>query len=316
MLKRKAIRKIIITTFSILTIFIICIMPNNITKNDLSLTPPIETTYVNNLETYDVYLLNSNNYLVKTQILLNNKKMEEIIAQIIEYLTINNSGKIPNGLSPIIPNDTELKNIEVEDKVAILDFNSKLLDINQELEERLVEALTFSLINIDGIEGIKIKIDGIELTQLPNSKKNLPPVLNRNIGINKVFEIENIQNIEKVVLYYIDNIENKNYYVPVTKYLNDDREKIKIIIENLSGNYIYEPSLISLVNSNTELIDYDITEKTMRLNFNQEIFTNNQTLEETTYLISKSVFENYDLDKVIFQIEGKNIKEIENNRVN
>lgn len=306
MLKRKALRKIIITTFSIITIFIICIIPGKISNNNY-LNPKIDTIYVNNNNTIGIYLLGNNNYLVKTNIIINQKELVDKVKEIIDYLTINKSSRIPNGLRGIIPKNTKLNNIEIKDKIVELDFSNDLLKISYDLEERLIEAITYSLIDLDGVEGIRIKIDNNLLKELPSSKKKIPEILNRNYGINKVYEINNFSNVDKVVLYYTDIIDDNTYYVPVTKYLNDDREKIKIIIDNLASNYIYESSLVSLLSSNTELINYEIEDKTMTLNFNNSIFTNNKLLEEVTYSISESVFESYDVDSVLFQVNGKNI---------
>ena len=41
--------------------------------------------------------------------------------------------------------------------------------------------------------------------------------------------------IPKVVIYYKDIVSNTSYDVPVTKYLNDEREKIDIIIDYQDG---------------------------------------------------------------------------------
>ena len=311
MLKRKAIRKIIITTFSIITIFIICIMPGIFENKDNLLDLSVETTYVNNSDTTSIYLLGINNYLTKVSVLINDKNIEDKISQIIKYLTVGGSSKIPNGLKAIIPRNTKVNSIKIEDKIVTLDFSDSLFEIDDFLEERLVEAITYSLINIDGVEGVKIKIDGNDVSILPKSKKNLPAILNRNYGINKVYEIDNIHNIQKVVLYYTSNIDDEKYYVPVTMYLNDDRDKIKIIIENLSSNYLYESSLVSILSPNTELINYEMEDKIMKVNFNQGLFSNDKLLEEVIYPISESVFENYDINKILFQIDGKDIKEIE-----
>ena len=160
---------------------------------------------------------------------------------------------------------------------------------------------------MDGIEGVTIKINGSVLLELPKNKKQIPEVLNRNFGINKVFDIDNLNEIKKVTLYYLDEISNSNYYVPVTKYLNDDREKISIIIDNLASNYIYETNLMSLLNQDTELINYEIEDEIMTLNFNNNIFTNDKLLEEVTYTISESIFATYDVKSVIFQVEGEDV---------
>ena len=230
--------------------------------------------------------------------------MNTKIRSILDYLTIQKSDKLPTGLSGIIPMNTKVNNVEIKESIVTIDFSKELLEVKEELEERLIEAITYSIINIDGVEAITIKVDGNLLTELPKTKKKLPELLNRNFGINKVFDIDNLNGIQKVTLYYLDKISNQNYYVPVTKYLNDDREKINIIIDNLSSNYIYESSLVSLLNQNTELINYEIEDEIMTLNFNNSIFTHDKILEEVTYTIKESVCSTYPVKSVILEVEG------------
>ncbi len=304
MLKRRALRKIIITTFSLLTVFAICIIPNSLNSKDNFLDTKIDLEYVNNLGTNEIYLLGPNKYLVKTNVLLETDNMNTKIRSILDYLTIQKSDKLPTGLSGIIPMNTKVNNIEIKESIVTIDFSKELLEVKEELEERLIEAITYSIINIDGVEAITIKVDGNLLTELPKTKKKLPELLNRNFGINKVFDIDNLNGIQKVTLYYLDKISNQNYYVPVTKYLNDDREKINIIIDNLSSNYIYESSLVSLLNQNTELINYEIEDEIMSLNFNNSIFTHDKILEEVTYTIKESVCSTYPVKSVILEVEG------------
>ncbi len=304
MLKRRAFRKIIITTFSLLTVFAICIIPNSLNSKDNFLDTKIDLEYVNNLGTNEIYLLGPNKYLVKTNVLLETDNINTKIRSILDYLTIQKSDKLPTGLSGIIPMNTKVNNVEIKESIVTIDFSKELLDVKEELEERLIEAITYSIINIDGVEAITIKVDGNLLTELPKTKKKLPELLNRNFGINKVFDIDNLNGIQKVTLYYLDKISNQNYYVPVTKYLNDDREKINIIIDNLSSNYIYESSLVSLLNQNTELINYEIEDEIMTLNFNNSIFTHDKILEEVTYTIKESVCSTYPVKSVILEVEG------------
>ena len=298
MLKRKAIRKIIITTFSIIILLVVCMIPSKFTTSDNYLNPSFDTIYVTNLGTNDIYLLGDNNYLIKTSIILNDENMEDRIKNIISYLTINKSSKIPNGLSGIIPSKAELLDIKIEDKIVYLNFSNELFNVSKDKERKLVESITYSLISIDGIEGVVIMVDSKQLDTLPQTKEKLPAVLNRNFGINKIYELTDFKNTQELTLYYVDNIDNTSYYVPVTKYINDDRDKIKIIVENLSSNYVYEPSLLSLLNPNTELTNYEIDNRQMNLNFNSSIFTNNEIKEEVVYQISQSVFSNYDVDKI------------------
>ena len=273
MLKRRALRKIIITTFSLLTVFAICIIPNSLNSKDNFLDTKIDLEYVNNLGTNEIYLLGPNKYLVKTNVLLETDNINTKIRSILDYLTIQKSDKLPTGLSGIIPMNTKVNNVEIKESIVTIDFSKELLDVKEELEERLIEAITYSIINIDGVEAITIKVDGNLLTELPKTKKKLPELLNRNFGINKVFDIDNLNGIQKVTLYYLDKISNQNYYV-------------------------------SLLNQNTELINYEIEDEIMTLNFNNSIFTHDKILEEVTYTIKESVCSTYPVKSVILEVEG------------
>ena len=104
------------------------------------------------------------------------------------------------------------------------------------------------------------------------------------------------------------------YYVPVTKYVNDDREKVNIIVEELASSYIYESNLMSFLNSNVSLLEYEEKENIMSLNFNDYLFDgNDKVLEEVLYSIAYSVFDNYDVSMVSFEVNGEIIDHIDKN---
>ena len=73
---------------------------------------------------------------------------------------------------------------------------------------------------------------------------------------------------------------------------------------------------MSFLNSNVKLLDYKEQENVMFLNFNNYLFdTNDKVLEEVLYTISYSIFDNYDVNMVMFQVNGKPIKEISFNSI-
>jgi hypothetical protein len=60
---------------------------------------------------------------------------------------------------------------------------------------------------------------------------------------------------------------------------------------------------MSFLSSDVELITSENVDKTLRLEFNDAIFSNideKNILEEVIYTISLSVFDNYDATKVVF----------------
>ena len=237
--------------------------------------------------------------------------MQEKIKGILDYLTIKKSDKLPVGLSGIIPEATKLNQVTVTDHIATLDFSKELFQGMAELEERIVEGIAYSILNLEEINGVTLKVEGVLVQELPSSKKKIPEVIDKSFGINKVYDIDNRNGIQKVTLYYIDQIDNENYYVPVTRYMNDDREKINIIIESLASDYIYESNLMSFLNQDTELIDYQIEDELMLLNFNHSIFSQDKVLEEVSYSIAYSVFDNYDVNTVLLEVEGIEVGKIE-----
>ena len=310
MLRKKALRKILITTFTLFTLFVIYIIPEKITNNYLD--PQVEVEYVTSFGTNEIYLLGPNKYLVKTNVLLNEESLESKIKSIIEYLTINKSEKLPVGLVGVIPTNTKLNSLTLNDDVVTLNFSKELLNVLESNEERLIEAIVYSITNLNEINGVIIQIDGTLLTELPQTKKKIPEVLTRDFGINKVYDIDNRNSIQKITLYYIDNINNNNnYYVPVTKYINDDREKISIIIDNLSSNYIYDSNLMSYLKEDTELIDYQIEDELMLLNFNNSLFVSEKILEEVSYTLAYSIFDTYNVSTVLFEVDGVEVAKIE-----
>ena len=174
----------------------------------------------------------------------------------------------------------------------------------------MIEAITYTLTSIDGIDKITIQVEGKNLEELPNSKKNLPTVLDKNYGINKEYDLTSTMNIDSYTLYYVSNYNDNIYYVPVTKYINNNnQDKVKVIIDELSTSPIYQTNLMSYLNSNTSLIDYDYNEGVMKLNFNNAILNDNSNkiLEEVIYSISLSLDSIYNVREVDFIVDNKEI---------
>ena len=112
-------------------------------------------------------------------------------------------------------------------------------------------------------------------------------------------------------VFYVNEFNDNYYYVPVTKYINNDKlDKIKIIIEELTSNPVYESNLMSFLNVNTKLLDYEIEDDVIKLNFNNLILsdiTGNSILEEVIYTISLSVSNEIDVKEVVFMVENEEI---------
>ena len=69
MLKKRALRKIFITTLTAFILLVLYSIPN-INKDEEVLKTNLEVEYITGIGTNNIYLLDKNNYLVKTKILL------------------------------------------------------------------------------------------------------------------------------------------------------------------------------------------------------------------------------------------------------
>ena len=311
MLKKMSIRKITVATLALFALTLLYLMPYNQEVSEKLSNEDIEYIYTNAKEV--IYLLDTNNYVARTTIKGCECDTIETAKDVIEGLIIDGSKNniIPNGFRPLIPSGTEVLNVSLENKILTINFSKELLDINQEYEDKMIESIIYTLTSIDGIDKVVIQVEGEVLSKLPNSGKNLPTSLDKSYGINKSYDLITTQNIDSYTVYYVSEFNDNKYYVPVTKYVNNEKQdKIKVIIDELSTSPIYETNLMSYLNSNVSLIDYTIEENSIKLNFNDSILsdsTSNKILEEVIYTISLSIEDNYNIQEVSFLVDNEEI---------
>lgn len=314
MLRTKAIRKIFLTTLTVFILLTVFTITNYNNDNDNVLRTNLEIEDIAGLKTNVIYLLNDEGLLVQDRVLLDGSSVEEKIEKLLINLTEGSTGSFADGLSKVIPKGTVVNNVMVGNKYVTIDFSKELLNVSEEKEKSMITAIVYSVMDLDDFLGVSILVEGKSLEEYPNSKEKINKILDKSIGINKNYDITSFNNINKVVIYYLENINDNLYYVPVTKYVNDDREKVNIIVEELASSYIYESNLMSFLNSNVSLIEYEEKDNIMSLNFNDYLFDgNDKVLEEVLYSIAYSVFDNYDVSMVSFEVNGEIVNHIDKN---
>ena len=256
----KIIRKLFyttLTTFIIITVYTISSFKDNTLRTNLELEEVI------NMKTNTAYLLNKNNYLTKVNIYLDSNKQEEQVKYMVEYLKKNNK-RIERGYKGYIPEKTNILSIEIKDNILYLDLSKDFLEENIKVT---VPGLVRSLLSIKNIDRVDLKVEKEYIN-------NYDKLLDDKIAINEEYNINNRKNISEVVIYYLTNDNN---YIPVTKYLNDDREKIEIIIDELKESN--NSNLISYLNNNLKLNDYEEENDVYILKFNDYLNEDKTTKE-------------------------------------
>lgn len=300
MIKKMIIKKTLIATLALLTLGLFYIFKED--NNTLNIQEKLE--YVDNeVSLHDIFLLDSNNYLALTHVVVNESKTELLAKELLDILIKDGKGesKIPSGFKSIIPSNTEIKSIVYKENVLKLDFSKELLDVNKEIEEKVIESIIYTMTSIKEVNKVLIYVEGEILSKLPKNNLILPSSFDRKYGINKKYDITSITDITPVTIYYINKYNDDYYYVPVTCYMNDKSNKIKIIIDELKYNH---NDLMSFLDANTKLISAKEENNIMTLEFSNDIYSiNDEILKEVVDTITLSVLDNYDVDEVVFNIQ-------------
>ena len=306
MLKKSALRRVMVSTIALIIVTVLYFFPT--TEEYTPLAQNIE--YVSVDET-PIYLINPDHYVVRTNIITKSEDEISLAKELIEALTQGSDKKeyISEHFSQVIPQNTKILNISLDQGLLKIDFSKEFLNVEKDMEEKLIEALVYTLTEINGVEQIMIFVDGTKLEVLPQSKINLPNTLDRSYGINKVYDITSLKDLTKTTVYYIGEFNDLVYYVPVTKLENDKgNNKIEIIIDELKSSPIYETNLMSYLASSVELESYEELENQVTLSFNNAIFDDfneKNILEEVKYSISLSIQDTLNVDEVIFKVNDE-----------
>lgn len=311
MLKRSALRRLIVAALALFVLLIIYLFPtetNNIEK---------EITYYD-VEKSNIYLLDRYNYVARTEIVIQESDVIKKAKEILEALRVNSKYKdyLLNGFYQIIPEKTKILDISYDNNLLKVSFSKELLNIEKNLEEKMIEAIVFSLTEIKGVEKIMIFVEEEQLQKLPKTNKILPQVLTREFGINKEYNINSLKDVVSTTTYYVSKYDNNIYYVPITNYINSDLNKVEIIVDNLQTSPTRQTNLMSFLSSNASLLDYEIQENIAKLTWNNYIFndiTNKNILEEVKYSIYLSLQDTLNIEEVVFINNDKEILNFKNN---
>ena len=203
MLRKSSIRRIMLATLALFLLLIIYFFPT---------TPSISESlsYIEK-EEMPIFLVDNMEYIARTSIVKNSDNTDDLIKEVIESLTIgsNKSNYIREGFKAVIPEGTKVLDIKLEDSILTINFSKELLNVSQDSEEKMLEAIIYSLTEIESVKKIKILVEGKSLTNLPNSNKKIPGLLDKNYGINKIYNLDSIKDTSKTTIYYLSKYNEK-----------------------------------------------------------------------------------------------------------
>ena len=191
MLSKIGIRKITVTSAALFVIGLIYLFPTK----DLKIEKNIN--YIDEEKLSQIYMLDNNNYVSEVLHEINADTLIDKLRCKLESITNSEENKIKN-FKGLIPANTKVLSIDVKDKVCTVDFSKELLGVSALVEEKMIEAIVFTLTSESEVTSVIIKVDGKVLERLPNSNKLLPNILDRSYGINKKIKVGGILNERKI----------------------------------------------------------------------------------------------------------------------
>ena len=136
MLKKKMIRKIIVSTSALFALFLIYMIPNE----ELDIKQNLE--YVNlEVVTNTIYLLDDDNYLGKTDVVVNSTSIEDKVKELVEVLISGGEGenKIPSGFKSILPSETKILSVKYENNLIYINGMRPIEEIFNDVLSKIEE---------------------------------------------------------------------------------------------------------------------------------------------------------------------------------
>lgn len=208
------------------------------------------------------------------------------------------------GLHPILDSNLQVNAIAINDKSLTFDFSDNLYVNNNQEALDIFEALAY-VFCVDGIEKINLKIDGNDVSQLENSTIPTSCISDR-LGINNFETTTNyLYKTTPIVVYNTKTINNREYYVPVTKRIetqdNDIDTKVSLMLKEIESN---QP--LTLVEQCT------LKDGQLNIYLASNILNDNELIDNSLYhQIVKSASHLDDVDKVSIYIDNQEIEPVE-----
>lgn len=220
------------------------------------------------------------------------------------FSLMKNPGSLENELFSIVPQNTQLESVVLENDILQLHFN----ELNGLKELRFLEATAYVFTQLEGVSGIEYYLNGEKLNQLPNGQIQLNEPMTSQLGMNN-FEAgtDHLYDTKAVTVYYSKNVNKEECYVPVSKRIDKsstlDEELSSIIGEISISSTLNQASLLDGV---TLLDGSYLEEGHLYVNLNDAVLFDETTINQDVYDLLLLSFSELDgVNEVTILVEGE-----------
>lgn len=264
----------------------------------------------NEILTITAYYKDSENVLIPVTRKI--EKEEGVAKAVIKTMIENETNREalrPLGLKPVLPEGTEILGINIENGIAIIDFNSKLLGYSTARDENnIITSIVYSLTEFETINAVRILINGYVKEELKYSGDISGTLKRDNILINSD-KLNTDSKTMKLDVYLFKYLENKHEkLLPVSmEYIGVSKDKLPMEIVGSLSKEPKDPNLYTQMPENARLLDSSISDEVLTLNFSKEIknYGGNSREEGLIKQILYTMKQINGIKKIRILIEGK-----------
>ncbi|SHE48708.1 germination protein M [Seinonella peptonophila] len=267
----------------------------------------------------ELYFLSDTNYVVPYS--LNIPAVKGIAKEAMKYMVQDGPGEnlLPKGFSCLLPKGTKINGIDIRGREATVDFSKEFLNYRPEHEEKILDAVTWSLTGFPTVEKVNIRVEGKKLSVMPK-KKSLLIGLTRNRGINlELAEGVNITQSMPVTLYFVgQTVDNQTYHVPVTRMVNRQNNVAQVTVNELIRGPMQGSDLIGPIDASVRLKQASIKDQTAMVDFNENLLQyggKNSVSQDVMTSLLFSITENTTAQKVKVTVNGSQVNVTGNSRL-
>lgn len=162
---------------------------------------------------------------------------------------------LPAGFKGVLPKGTEVKAVTLkpDEKLAVVEFSKEFANYPAADERKIVEALTWTLIDNPEIHNVQVWMDGAKLNEMPVGGMPLDRPLNRSLGINLQLDNEiNLSQSSPVTIFFSAATQDGTaYFVPVTRFVPYGSDLVASAVDELIKGPLKGDGLENVVTQNT-----------------------------------------------------------------
>ncbi|KUP07001.1 sporulation protein [Bacillus coahuilensis m2-6] len=258
----------------------------------------------------ELYLIDANGYVVAQNLPL--PVTNSVAKQALEYLVANGPVNeiLPNGFRAVLPADT-MVDVDIQDGLAVVDFSKEFENYNAQDEKAILQSITWTMTQFEGVESVEIRVNGHSLTEMPvNGTPISKEGLSRKDGINLTLsDVVDIQGSKAVTVYYLAQSGEEVYYVPVTKRVSNSTDTISLVVNELIKGPDASSGLVTGLMPDVELLDSPtVKDGVATLNFNEFIFGSFEQKMISEHVLNSlilSITEGSAVEKVAITVNGE-----------